>query len=386
MKSVKTETQMTVEGVTLDLRRIPHHRSSPLRAWDAADQYVLDHLAASAEGFDRILVVNDLFGALAASLVARYADEGAPSVIQSWGDSITSHAATNQNLERNGLDPRAVALVPSTQDPFGLVDLVVLKIPRSLALLEEQLIRLRPMLHPEATIVAAGMVKSIHRSTLELFERLIGPAPTSKAVRKARLIHPTVDRALPVGSNPFPSNYDYAPGLPLTEHANVFARGRVDVGTRLLLEHLPVSGPDDHILDLGCGNGLLGLESARRHHPRLVTFVDESYHAVDSARLNHHAWALENDARFEVARTLDPVDTASVDLVLNNPPFHSHQSRSDDTARLMFADAHRVLRPGGRLVVVANRHLDHHRHLRRRFAAVRVVASNPKFVVREAVR
>lgn len=386
MRSVKTETQMTVEGATLDLRRIPHHTNSPLRAWDAADQYVLDHLAASAGGFDRVLVVNDLFGALAAALVARHGDDRARPVIQSWGDSITSHVATKQNLERNGLDPRAMLPVPSTREPTGPVDLVVLKIPRSLALLEEQLIRVRPLLHPETTMVAAGMAKSIHRSTLELFERFVGPAPTSRAVRKARLILPTIDPALPVASNPFPSVYDYAPGLPLTEHANVFARGRVDIGTRLLLEHLPASGPDDHVLDLGCGNGLLGLESARRHHPRLVTFVDESYHAVDSARLNHRAWALGNEARFEVARTLESVEDASIDLVLNNPPFHSHQSRSEDTARSMFADAHRVLRPGGRLVVVANRHLDHHRQLRRRFASVRVVASNPKFVVHEAMR
>ncbi len=39
----------------------------------------------------------------------------------------------------------------------------------------------------------------------------------------------------------------------------------------------------------------------------------------------------------------------SADLVLNNPPFHSHQATTDATAWRMFTGARRVLRPGGEL-------------------------------------
>ena len=52
----------------------------------------------------------------------------------------------------------------------------------------------------------------------------------------------------------------------------------------------------------------------------------------------------------------------------------------------MFRDSKRVLRYGGELRVVANRHLAYHLVLERLFGGVTVVASNPKFVVLSARR
>ncbi|MFE0426511.1 methyltransferase, partial [Streptomyces sp. NPDC058953] len=68
-----------------------------------------------------------------------------------------------------------------------------------------------------------------------------------------------------------------------------------------------------------------------------------------------------------------------------NPPFHSHRATTDTTARRMFTDARRVLRPGGELWVVGNRHLGYHVRLRRIFGDCETVAGHPKFVVLRAV-
>lgn len=76
----------------------------------------------------------------------------------------------------------------------------------------------------------------------------------------------------------------------------------------------------------------------------------------------------------------------SVDLVLNNPPFHSHQATTDTTAWRMFTGARRALRPGGELWVIGNRHLGYHLKLRRLFGNSQLVASGPKFVVLKAVK
>ena len=53
----------------LDLIRQPEQHNDPLQAFDAADEYLLSHLAAQQPtAATRVLVLNDSFGALAASL------------------------------------------------------------------------------------------------------------------------------------------------------------------------------------------------------------------------------------------------------------------------------------------------------------------------------
>lgn len=54
----------------LDLIRQPEQQNEPLQAFDAADEYLLNHLAEQALPVNsRVLVLNDSFGALAISLV-----------------------------------------------------------------------------------------------------------------------------------------------------------------------------------------------------------------------------------------------------------------------------------------------------------------------------
>jgi 16S rRNA (guanine1207-N2)-methyltransferase len=58
---------------------------------------------------------------------------------------------------------------------------------------------------------------------------------------------------------------------------------------------------------------------------------------------------------------------------------------TDDIAWQMFVDAKKMLRPGGELRVVANRHLDYPDKLKRLFGGCQVIANNPKFIVLSAV-
>jgi 16S rRNA (guanine1207-N2)-methyltransferase len=117
-----------------------------------------------------------------------------------------------------------------------------------------------------------------------------------------------------------------------------------------------------------------------------VLFTDESFQAVASARETHRANGAPGHAEFRVGDGLAGVPDGSADVVLNNPPFHSHQATTDATARRMFTGARRVLRPGGELWVVGNRHLGYHVILRRLFGNCHPVAGDRKFVVLKAVR
>lgn len=237
------------------------------------------------------------------------------------------------------------------------------------------------------------MVKEIHTSTLKLFERIIGPTRTSLAVKKARLIVCTPDPALARTPSPWPHRYDLPDGIgavsgrTVVNHAGIFCAERLDIGTRFFLNHLPERSGRDRIVDLGCGNGVVGTSVALANPEATVTFIDESYQAVASAEATFRAnLGTDAEADFLVGDGMADVPPGSVDLVLNNPPFHSHLATTDATARTMFHGARTALRQGGELWVVGNRHLGYHTQLRRTFGNCTTVAGDPKFVVLRAVK
>ena len=375
---------MTTPWGAYALTRYPEDPRDRLRAWDAADTYLLRHLAESGTSLSgAVVVVGDRWGALTTALSAHR-----PTQIT---DSFLAREATLANLARGGADKSAVRLLTTQDTPPDRIDVLLVRVPKSLALLEDQLHRLAPGVHEGTVVVGTGMVKEIHTSTLNLFERILGPTRTSLAEKKARLIFCTPDPALTRGANPWPYRYDLPDGIgpvsgrTVTNHAGVFCADRLDIGTRFLLQHLPRSRGAERVVDLGCGNGVVGTAMALANPEAELLFVDESYQAVASAEATYRANA-EGTAEFRVGDGLADVPAASADLVLNNPPFHSHQSTTDATAWRMFTGARRALRPGGELWVIGNRHLGYHLKLRRLFGNSELVASDAKFVVLRAVK
>jgi 16S rRNA (guanine1207-N2)-methyltransferase len=73
----------------------------------------------------------------------------------------------------------------------------------------------------------------------------------------------------------------------------VFARGGVDRGTRLLAETMRIE-PTDHVLDLGCGYGPLGLVAAALAPAGQAVLVDINARAVELARENARRHGLDN--------------------------------------------------------------------------------------------
>ncbi|MFC8509421.1 methyltransferase [Streptomyces sp. NPDC057411] len=380
----------------LPLTRFPSDPRDPLRAWDASDEHLLGHLAETGTDLTgTVAVVGDRWGALATALAAARSAAHVTGDLLQISDSYLGRRATEDNLARAGAAPGAVRLLTTQDPPPEKVDVLLVRVPKSLALLEDQLHRLAPAVHDGTVIVGTGMVKEIHTSTLTLFERILGPTRTSLAVKKARLIHTTP--AATAGErpeNPWPYRYALpadAPaglaGLSVVNQAGVFCADRLDIGTRFFLQHLPRDLGRARVVDLGCGNGVVGLAVALAEPEAELLFTDESYQAVASAEENFRTHAGDaRTAEFTVGDGLADAAPGSVDLVLNNPPFHSHQATTDRTARRMFAEARRALRPGGELWVVGNRHLGYHVTLRRIFGNGELVASDPKFVVLRAVK
>jgi len=380
-QSTTTDKLMSVPQGEFALERNPPDEF--LQAWDAADEYLLrrvDELGILSRQ-SSILIVNDAFGALSVALV-----DYAPLMM---ADSFLAQQGLINNLRINGLQQDQVSFCNGLEIPQAEFDLVLIKIPKTLALLEHQLYSLRSSMRVTTRIIAAGMTRSIHKSTLQLFENIIGPTTTSLAWKKSRLIFTTRDESMNEGVSPYPDRYlieadrEYS----IVNHANVFSRHRLDGGSRILIENMPVSERYQRIVDLGCGNGLLGLVAASLNQQASLLFTDESYMAVASARENFiAAFGRNRSVEFEVTDCLEGIAGESADLVLNNPPFHQQNTVGDAAAWKMFIDARRVLKPLGELWVVANRHLAYHAKLKKLFGNCELIASNRKFVVLRATK
>ena len=139
------------------------------------------------------------------------------------------------------------------------------------------------------------------------------------------------------------------------------------------------------MVDLGSGNGLLGVVVALAHPGAHVLGVDDSHAAIRSTLATAAVNGVADRVRALHADRLEG-PPASADLVLCNPPFHRGTTKDSTTALTMFSDAARVLRPGGELWVVFNSHLPYLPELRRRVGSTVVVGQNPGFTVTRSTR
>ena len=170
------------------------------------------------------------------------------------------------------------------------------------------------------------------------------------------------------------------PSSALTVHSlpGVFAHGKLDEGTGLLLEHLPTLTPGARVLDFGCGCGVIGLALLRATPGLALTFSDVSALALESTRRSLTANGLEGDV--VASHGLASLD-GSFDLVISNPPFHVGHREDATLSQRLLQDVGNFLAPGGSLLLVVNRHLRYRAWLEAGFRDSRVVASTSRFEV-----
>lgn len=375
-------TQLSILGKQLRLYRYPkeqQHKS--LQAWDAADELLINHIhEAGIPG--PFLLLNDEFGAL------RCFFEDA--IHQSYTDSRVSYHSILQNWKENHQELESPAIQTDLSSVAFAGQMALMKLPKSNDFLVEMLIHLRQILPDGAQLITAGKANAIQKSTLALFEKHLGPTKTSLAKKKSRLIFTTVDKFLATVSK-YPKKWPVANSqLMITNLANSFANDKLDIGARFLLDHLPIV-KNKSVIDLGCGNGVLSAHIVT-NSPREIHLVDESFMAIQAAKetmadtCEQKGNSQNMQLHYHHSNCLDNVELSNIDVVVCNPPFHQNNTITDHIAWQMFVDSRRVLRPGGELRIVGNRHLGYHDKLKRLFGGYKVIASNNKFVILSSIK
>jgi len=165
----------------------------------------------------------------------------------------------------------------------------------------------------------------------------------------------------------FPSDWISYPG--------VFAHGRLDEGTRLLLDALPPLPSGSRILDYGCGSGVVGFVAGGRGQGAVVELLDVDAVALEAAGENLPGSLLH------LHDGLPSAGAGPFDAILSNPSFHRGKAEDPQMVLSFIQGAPALLHSRGMLVFVAQRRLPVEGTLHKHFGDVRVLSEDSTFRV-----
>ncbi len=269
---------------------------------------------------------------------------------------------------------------------------VILFQPREKALLEMMLDLCAALLREDGVLWVVGENRAGIKSAKSRIEARFGACAKLDSAR-----HCTLFSAKPAAANNAGRRFsldEYVAEWPLeTAHGalavhslpGVFAHGRLDRGTRLLIDALGGEGAGQkvtgRVLDFACGAGVIGLALAASAGAMDLTMLDDSVLALESARRTLQANGVEADLvasdGYSELLASDPVP--AYDWIISNPPFHRGIHQELEVTRNFLEQSRELLAPGGRLCLVANVHLPYQRWLSELFAEVQVIAADREY-------
>lgn len=356
------------------LRRWPDLEEPDLPAMDAADRLILDEASPFGLGGDGVVAIGDGYGALTLAAM----DAGA-SDVRVHQDPLVGELALAANAARLGITGyRSTALDASLVEGARVV---LLRLPRSLEALRDIAQLVAAHAAPEVVVVAGGRLKHMTHAMNDVLRASFTTLDVTHARQKSRVL---LARGPIRGADPV-ARRSTIDGVTVCAYGGVFAGATIDIGTRFLLSALPLALPED-VVDFACGSGVIAATLASRDPGVRVYASDQSAAAVASAQETMVANGVAN--RVEVVRDdlLSRRDAGSAQFIVLNPPFHVGAAVTQDVAPRLFADAARVLAPGGELWCVWNSALRYRPVLERLVGPTRQIARNTKFTVTASVR
>ncbi len=171
---------------------------------------------------------------------------------------------------------------------------------------------------------------------------------------------------VPIDLGNGPRDWIHYPGL--------FARGRLDAGSALLIDHLAPVPPGSRVLDYGAGAGTIGAALAERSPGAEILLLDNDAIALTAAA--HNVPSAPRILGDHLGHAPLPVDH-----IVSNPPIHARGVHTLATVERLVRDAPAALSSGGTLTLVAQRRLPLQRLLRAHFPRVRTIADRGPFRV-----
>jgi len=326
------------------------------RSWSAVDELIYNDDLVKTKISNQTLIIHDLFG-----VIGTVFNEKNPK-------NIISYASQKTYLSENWLKNQ----LPSKPMIFNLLEKIdklnnfsILKVPKSLQLFEYYLNYICRHSTEELEIVCGFMTKYFTPSLIDIALKYFDDATQSKAHKKARLMYlKKVKSKLP--SFEPTKHYSYKD----KEYKNLkgtFSDNRIDRATELLIKCLPIPEDGAIVVDLACGNGILGDQLLIKNSKINLHLVDDSYLAMESAKMN----VCGDNVCHHTSYRLDNLNIDNIDLVVCNPPFHVENYQTNAIAIQLMRQVKKLLSEKGRVYLVVNIHLKY-------FALMEVIFPNVK--------
>jgi len=291
------------------ITRYPKTRNQSLKAWSAADEYLLQTFDSLNLEKTTMAIFNDRFGFLTCHL-----QQFSPTVILNYK---SQEKAIFQNIESNDLKFSELNFISPLENLPEQLDIAILKIPKSLDLFRMQLFQLSKSLNDEAVVLASFMTKYFSKQMLTIANEFFGKVEQSKAWKKSRIYK---------------------------QYFGVFSAKNIDYASQFFIEHLKLKTDDQRVLDLASGNGVLSKAIQLQNADCEIHLMDDSFLAIESSKLN---LSLENTF-FHFSDSMEIFEDDFFDLVISNPPFHFEHETNIEVAIQLFYEVKRCLKNGGR--------------------------------------
>ena len=292
---------------------------------------------------------------------------------------FTQDFGTCSSLKRTGADVSFSALPEHSGDRYQWI---IIRLPRQKALLKMLLDCAASCLAPEGVLWLAGENKAGIKSADKLLKAHFGRV---RKLDNAR--HCTLFEANDIGK---PRTFDIAGyqekwlldcasgELKVVSYPGVFAHGRLDKGTALLLKALAGLELQGDILDFACGAGLVGASIAASHKHTRVSFLDTNALALKACQDTLEANGLRgtviaSDGLSELEQTFD--------TVVSNPPIHADLKTDSRLGLKLLEPVCDFLTPHGTLIIVANIHLPYEKWLSRAFRHQEQLIANERYKI-----
>ncbi|MEK7607913.1 MAG: class I SAM-dependent methyltransferase [Patescibacteria group bacterium] len=292
------------------------------------------------------------------------------------------------NKHRKTLGLENPLVIESENDLFTIQKMLagsaVVFLPKSKALIDMTLALVSKMVVKDGMVVLVGEKDAGIDSAKKLYETNVGPVDQKivgnhSALYVGKNKRLGADKKLENFLSYSPLSYDNIQ-IEVANLPGVFSVGELDLGTKLLLDHIPYNRKK--VLDVGCGSGIIGALYKKISPESEITMSDSSKLAVLSTQKtikknNIQAKVLESDIFDNIKETFD--------LIVTNPPFHKGIDTDYSFIEKFARDAKKHLNVNGEVYVVANSFLPYKDILTKYIGPTNVVIDTKKFRVYQSL-